>query len=119
MYEVKFMDGLHKSPWPYIRFAHANRELLRPPNATFGVLGKIIGNAWRSLSIEEKARYDTVVQDPMIEEAKRRVLTDFKYTVDRLKHDPTPNNVSFVGEEYRAAQRRWNEQNNSNTLDDL
>lgn len=107
------MDGLYKSSSPYIRWAHANRELLRPPNSTFGVLGKIMGNAWRSLSPEEKARYEPVVQDPKIEKAKRRLLTEFKDTVERLKHDPTPNNVSFVGEEYRAVKKRWNKRNNS------
>lgn len=104
------MDGLYKSSSPYIRFAHANRELLRPPNSTFGMMGKIMCDAWRSLSVDEKARYDTVKQDPKIEKAKRRLLTEFKDMVDRLKHDPTPNNVSFVGEEYRAAEKRWNKQ---------
>jgi hypothetical protein len=113
MYEVKFVDGLYKSSSPYIRFAHANRELLRPPNSTFGMMGKIMCDAWRALSVEEKARYEPVAQDPMTEEAKRRVLTEFKDMVDRLKHDPSPNNVSFVDEEYRAAQRRWNEHNNN------
>lgn len=106
------MDGLYKSRSPYIRWAHANRELLRPktPNLTFGMMGKIMGDAWRSLSVDEKARYDTVKQDPKIEKAKRRLLTEFRDMVDRLKHDPTPNNVSFVGEEYRAAEKRWNTQ---------
>lgn len=107
------MDGLYKSPWPYIRWAHANRELLRPPNSTIGMMNKIMCDAWRSLSVEEKARYEPVVQDPKIEKAKRRVLIEFKDAVERLKHDPTPNNVSFVGEEYRAVKKRWNKRNNS------
>lgn len=111
MYQVKIIENLKKCP--YFRFCDANRELLRPPNSTFAIVGKIIGNAWRSLSVDEKARYDTVIQDPMTEKAKRRLLTDFKEMVDRLKHDPTPNKVSFVGEEYRSAKKRWNKRNNS------
>lgn len=112
----KIRGGLRKES-PFIKYAKKHREEVREqnPGLPFGELAVILTNNWKNLSDEEKSHYDGTF-DPIrhkAKEASKKVLTEFKETVHRLKYDPTPNNASFVGEEYRAAEERWNKRNTS------
>lgn len=44
----------------YMFFANENRDIVRSenPNVTFGQIGKLLGEKWKSLSDEEKKPYD-------------------------------------------------------------
>lgn len=44
----------------YMHFANENRDTIRQenPEASFGQIGKLLGQKWNSLSAEEKAPYE-------------------------------------------------------------
>ncbi|CCK71495.1 high-mobility group nucleosome-binding protein KNAG_0H00800 [Huiozyma naganishii CBS 8797] len=44
----------------YMFFANENRDIVKSenPNATFGQLGKLLGEKWKNMSTEDKEPYD-------------------------------------------------------------
>lgn len=118
----KFRGGVRNEN-PFLNFARKNRELVRSQNnigngpEDIGKVGRILGNKWSAMSQEEKDLYDIEIQKKLTveraKEAKKQALVELKDTVEVLRVDPTPSNISFVGEDFRAAEERWNERNNS------
>lgn len=71
-------DTPNKSLSPFIIFNKENREKIKAanPDVTFGELGKLIGNAWKSLDSTEKSTYE---QKALVD--KQRYTTEMdKYT---------------------------------------
>lgn len=77
-----------KSPTAYMLFCQEHREELKNKNMTFVAISKELGNMWRALSEDEKARFKT-------EQIRRR------QEANEVRHE---DNISATSTEYNEAE---------------
>ena len=65
---------------------------------------------------EEKNLYNIKIQNKLTKErakeTKKQALVELEDAIETLKYDPTPSNISFVGEKIHMLEKEFNKRNN-------